>query len=144
MNINRKYLCSNLLLPIYSIGFDDSTIINRKYTCSNLLPRIYSIGFDGSKTRLLSDRNCFYFDQILIPSETIVRVVENCLSKWPIAEPSTYRKVALRGADIKFRCPSEAQIDASKYPSNGRLGIHSIAWTLLGLSFRELRFSFLV
>ena len=91
--------------------------INHKYPCPNLLLRIYSIGFDGSKTRLLSDRNCLYFDQILIPSKTIVRVVENCLSKWPIAEPSTYRKVALWGADIKFRCPLEAQIDASKYSS---------------------------
>ncbi len=57
--------------------------INRKYLCSNLLPCIYSIGFDGSKTRYLSDRNRFYFDQILIPSE--------------------------------------AQINASKYPSNGKL-----------------------
>ena len=43
-------------------------------------------------------------------------------SKIPVAEPSTYRKVALRGADREFRCLTEPQIDASKYPSNGRLG----------------------
>ncbi len=55
--------------------------INRKCPCSNLLPRIYSIGFNGSRTRHLSDKIRFYFDQILLPSETIVRVVEKYLSK---------------------------------------------------------------
>lgn len=109
------------------IYFRWSMNINRRYLCLNLLPRIYSIGFDGSKTRHLSGKNRFYFDEIRIVSETTVRIVENCVWKWPIAEHSTHRKVANRGADIKFWCPSEAQIDTPKYPSHARLGLFCIA-----------------
>jgi hypothetical protein len=67
-------------------------------------------------------QKCFLFDPILILPETIVRVIGKCWLKKPNAESTTYQKVALRMADIDFRCSSEPQIDASKYQSNGRLG----------------------
>ena len=40
------------------------------------------------------------------------------------------------GVDLKFRCPTEAKIDASKYLSDGRLGIV----TSVGVSVEETRF----
>jgi hypothetical protein len=74
--------------------------------------------FRGLETETSIEENLFYFNQILIPSKTIVRVV----GKQPIAEPSNHRKMALRGLCFEFRCPSGAKIDASKYPSDGHLG----------------------
>ena len=76
--------------------------------------------FRGLETETSIEENLFYFNQILIPSKTIVRVV----GKQPIAEPSNHRKMALRGLCFEFRCPSRAKIDASKYPSDGHLGVY--------------------
>ena len=44
-----------------------------------------------------------------------VHRIENCS---PIADPSTYRKVALRGIDLGLRCPSE---DLSRWVSMGKI-----------------------
>ncbi len=64
----------------------------------------------------------FYFVSNSNLSKIIVRLLGKYLSKRPIAEPSTHRKMALRRDDFQVRYPTDAQIEASKYPSNGYLG----------------------
>ncbi len=92
--------------------------------------------FRGLETETSIEENLFYFNQILIPSKTIVRVV----GKQPIAEPSNHRKMALRGLCFEFRCPSGAKIDASKYPSDGHLGLFNFYSLLENKSFDSFEY----